>query len=275
MMDILVPLKWSALRTEVDPLTGSATVTAGRFGPDPSSLAALSWALRLAGSTGAAVTVVTIGPEAAEAGLRDALALGAAKALRIEGPADPEPLLVAALLGPLASESDLVVLGARSVDRGSAAVAPTLAALLERPSACGLLDVAWDGDRLAAERRLPAGRRERVRLPMPAVISVESDSIPLGRAALPATLEASGATIEVVRPDHVPTASSVATVVPYRPRPRNAPPPPEGERPRDRIAALSGALEAGARAQTIELPPEEAAAEILATLRRWGYLDGE
>ena len=45
-MHILVAMKWSALRTEVDPLTGQATVTPGRFGPDPSSLAALAWALR-------------------------------------------------------------------------------------------------------------------------------------------------------------------------------------------------------------------------------------
>jgi len=272
-MQILVPLKWSALRTEVDPLTGSATVTPGRFGPDPSSLAALAWALRLAGADGGEVTAVTIGPKAAETGLREALALGADKAKRIEGPADPEPLEVAALLAPLASGADLVVLGARSVDRGSAAVAPALAALLERPSACGLLDVAWDGDRLTAERRLPAGRRERIRVATPAVISVEAGSITLERAGLPATLAASEAAIEVAVPGRVPAAEVAATVVPYRPRPRNAPPPPEGDQPRDRIAALSGALEAGSRAQQLELPPEEAAAEILATLRRWGYLD--
>ena len=269
MMRILVPLKWSALRTEVDPLTGSASVTPGRFGSDPASLAALAWALRLEGE----VTVVTIGPIAAEAGLREALALGAEAALRIEGPADPEPLEVAAALAPLAADADLVVLGARSVDRGSAAVAPALAALLERPGACGLLDVAWDGDRLAAERRLPAGRRERVRVSLPAVVSVEAGTIELRRAALPAILEASNAAIEVLTPDHAPVADSATTVVPYRPRPRNAPPPPEGEQLRDRIASLSGALDAGSRARTVELPPEEAAAEIVASLRRWGYLE--
>jgi len=272
-MRILVPLKWSALRTEVDPLSGSATVTPGRFGPDPSSLAALAWALRLAGADTGAVTAVTIGPKAAEAGLREALALGAGKAMRIEGPRDPEPLHVAALLAPLASDADLVVLGARSIDRGSAAAAPALAVLLERPSACGLLDAEFDGDDLAVVRRLPAGRRERVRLSTPAVISVESGTITLERAALPAMLAANEATIDVIAPDRAAAAESAATVVPYRPRPRNAPPPPTGEQPRDRIAALSGALDAGSHAQQLELPPEEAATEIVATLRRWGYLD--
>lgn len=273
MMRILVPLKWSALRTEVDPLTGSAHVLPGRYGPDPAAAAALEWALRLAGPPEATVTVVTIGPEAAEPGLREALALGANDAVRIEGPADPEPLEVAALLSPLAASADLVVLGSRSIDRGSAAVAPALAALLDRPSACGLLGLEWADERIVAERRLPAGQRERVRVATPAVVSVEWASIELRRAALPALLRAADADIEVITPEHQPSTGAASTVLPYRPRPRNAPPPPQGEEPRERIASLSGGLDAGSHAQQLELPPAEAAAEILATLRRWGYLD--
>lgn len=273
MMRILVPMKWSALRTEVDPLSGSARVLPGRFGPDPSSLAALAWALRLARTTEGEVTVVTIGPKAAEAGLREALALGANVAKRIDGPADSEPLHVATCLAPLAAAADVVLLGARSIDRGSAAVAPALAAILERPGACGLLELELDLDRdaLLAERRLPAGRRERIRVPLPAVVSVEAGTIDIGRAALPSLLAAAEVVIPVTSPERAPAESS-ASVVPYRPRPRDAPPPPTGDSPRERIAALSGALDAGSRAQTLELPADEAAAEIVATLRRWGYL---
>ena len=272
-MRILVPLKWSALRTEVDPLSGSARVLPGRFGPDPASSAALAWALRLAEPVEATVGVLTIGPEAAEAGLREALALGATDAQRIDGPADPEPLEVAEALASLAAGADLVVVGARSIDRGSAAVAAALATLLEWPGACGLLGVDWDADGLRAERRLPAGRRERLRIDTPAVISIEAGTVAIDRAALPALLAAAKAGIAVVAPERAPTTESPAAVVPYRPRPRNAPAPPVGAEPRERIAALSGALEAGSRAQQIELPPEEAAAEIVAALRRWDYLD--
>jgi electron transfer flavoprotein beta subunit len=273
MARILVPLKWSALRTEVEPLTGVAHVLPGRFGPDPASAAALEWALRLVGAADGVVTVVTIGPEAAEAGLREAVALGAAEAVRVEGPADPDPLEVAAVLASLASSADVVVLGSRSIDRGSAAVAPALATLLERPAACGLLGLKWADDHILAERRLPAGQRERVRVAIPAVVSVEWASVELRRASLPATLAASQLPIERVTPERPPAAGAASTVLPYRPRPRKAPPPPAGEQPRERIAALSGALEAGSHAQQLELPPEEAAVEIIGTLRRWGYLD--
>jgi electron transfer flavoprotein beta subunit len=272
-MQILVALKWSALRTEVDPASGASQVLPGQFGSDPASLAALMWALRLAESVEATVTVATVGTEAAEEGLRVALALGADHACRVDAPEGCTPTDVAAALVPLATEADLVVVGARSIDGGSAAVAPALAASLDRPQACGLLEVEWHGDHLLAERRLPAGRRERVRLALPAVISMEAGSIPPGRAPLPALLAAADADIRRISPDRTIMAEPPGTTGPYRPRPRTVPAPPAGEEPRDRIATLTGALDGGSRAQQIESAPEEAAEEIVAVLRRWGYLE--
>ena len=74
-------------------------------------------------------------------------------------------------------------------------------------------------------------------------------------------------------PPRPPTGAPSGTAVPYRPRPRTVPPRPAGDEPRERTASLTGALESGSVAQKVELPPDEAAAEIVATLRRWGYLD--
>ena len=274
-MRFLVPLKWTPTRTEIAPLTAVASVEPGRYGLDPSSLAALQWAARLAEPVDAEVVTVTVGPPEAEAGLRHALALGADGAARIEAPAGVASLDVAAALAPLAEAADVVLLGARSLDRGSASVAPALGALLDRAAACGLLSVAWEDGALLAERRLPAGRREHVRVGLPAVISLEAGTIDVPRAPLPALLDAGVAGVEVISPSRPLVPAPAGTVVPYRPRPRTVPPRPAGDEPRERIASISGALETGSGAQQLELPPEEAAAEIVATLRRWGYLEAD
>jgi electron transfer flavoprotein beta subunit len=275
-MEFLVALKWSALRVEVDPLTGAPDVLPGRFGLDPASAAALEWARRLAGSQGAAITAVTVGPEEADAGLRIALGLGADRAVRVDGPAAAAPADLAAVLADEAAGADLVLTGAWSTDGRSAAAAPTLAALLGRSQACGLLSLEWDEDTLLGERRLPAGRRERIRIGLPAVVSMEAGTLPPRRAALPDLLAAAETEIPVVAPASALASPASGTIAPYRPRPRTVPPPPEGETPRERIAHLTGAMETGADAQVLRADPDEAAAAIVEALRRWGYLgDGE
>lgn len=271
-MEFFVALKWSALRVEIDPLTGTARVLPGRFGPDPAGLAALEWARRLAAPVGARVTVGTVGPAAAEAGLRQALGLGATRAIRVHAPEGVGPTAVAEALSGPAAAADLVLAGAWSVDGGSAAVAATLAALLGRPQACGLLTVAWEGAALVGERRLPAGRRERLRFRLPAVVSLEAGTIALRREPLPALLAAQEAALEVIYPAVPPAGAREGVEQPYRPRPRTIPARPGGDDPRERIAALTGALEAAPAAQRLHLDPPEAAAAIVEALRRWGYL---
>lgn len=272
-MKILVPVKWSALRTEIDPLTAAATVLEGRFGLDPASEAALEVALRLAGPVAAAVVAVTVGPSEAESGLRKALAAGADEAVRIDAPAGAASGDVAAAIAGSAGGADLVLAGAWSEDGGSASVAPMIAAHLGLPQACGLLDLRWDGGALLGERRLPAGRRERLRIETPAVVSVEPATASLRRAPLPAVLAAEAASIAVVHPRRAIAAHRPAGVEPYRPRPRTVPPAPVGEDHRARIATLSGTAEPASRAQQLRLDPPEAAAAIVDALRRWGYLE--
>jgi len=272
-MEILVPVKWSALRTEIDPLTGVSTTLDGRYGVDPASEAALEVALRLAEPVAAQVVAVTVGPPPADSVLRTALAAGVAEAVRIEAPAGASSSAVAAAVAEVSGGADLVLAGAWSEDGGSAAVAPMIAAHLGRPQACGLLDLRWDGDALVGERRLPAGRRERLRIRPPAVVSVEPATASLRRASLPALLAAERAGISVVRPPRPIEAPRPAGIEPYRPRPRTVPVPPAGDDHRARIAALSGTAETVQRAQQVRLEPPQAAAAIVDALRRWGYLE--
>ena len=78
-----VALKWVDLRPEVDPLTGQMVDDGRSHGCSAADQAALEWALRLAAAWDAELVVATVGPAEAEALLREALAHGATRAVRV------------------------------------------------------------------------------------------------------------------------------------------------------------------------------------------------
>src|SRR5580692_11916298 len=84
IMTVVAAMGWSWQQAEVDPLTGAVSADRHDRGPSLSELAALEHALRLAELWDARVVAVTVGPAEADAMLRDALAVGAAQALRVE-----------------------------------------------------------------------------------------------------------------------------------------------------------------------------------------------
>src|SRR5215470_7647606 len=148
---IVAALSWSWRSVTVDPLTGEVGADLRGSGPSQADLAALEHALQLAEHWPAKVVAATVGPPAADAQLRDALAAGAAEALRVElggqAPAaeparliggDPAPAaaLAAALLrhyGP----PDLVLCGDRTADRGTGSFPAFLAAKLGAQQSLG------------------------------------------------------------------------------------------------------------------------------------------
>ncbi len=239
-MQLLVALKWSALRTEVDPRSGAARVLPGQFGLDPAGLAALEWALHLAEPIEATVTVVTVGPgERRGQGCEKRSPRCRSSSCASTAPRTAHRWTWPRCMAPLAAEADLVVVGARSIDGRSAAVAPALAALLDRPQACGLVGVDWADD--APRRRAPSSRRPtraHLRWPCPAVISMESgtDPVETGRAA--------GRACGRRKPKSV---SSLPITRSRGRRPERSRPiarvlascrlPPLGEEPRERIAS--------------------------------------
>ncbi|HEX7442999.1 MAG TPA: hypothetical protein VF320_03870, partial [Acidimicrobiales bacterium] len=216
-----VALKWVDLRPEVDPLSGAVHDDAHSFGCSPADQAALEWALRLAGSWSQnaggppEVVVVTAGPAAAEALLRDALAAGADRAVRVELITDAPSDEVALALGDVLADAALVCCGDYSVDRGSGSVPAYLAARLGAAQALGLVHVEPGAEALRVIRRLDHGRREVLSLATgagapPAVLSVEGSSADLRRASLAAVLAARDELIDVVA---APAARAARTKV--------------------------------------------------------------
>lgn len=303
-----VALKWAALRLEVDPLSG-ATATDPRFsGASAADEAALEWALRLAEAWDGQVVAVTAGPPEADGLLRQALAVGAGRAVRCTlAPGAPSEQVAATLAGPLA-DAALVVCGDYSADRGSGTVPAFLAEELGAAQALGLVTLEPEipatvrprsgsqqmvrprsGRHLMArpdsgsgclavraERRLDGGRRERLRVTAPAVLSVEGAAARLRRAQLTAVLRSRTAAVEErAAPLTSPQIVWPTRRQPYRPRPKILPPPASRLSARERTLSLTGALEERTPPQTVTAAPEEAAERILSQLREWGYRWGD
>ncbi|MDT3442348.1 MULTISPECIES: mycofactocin-associated electron transfer flavoprotein beta subunit [unclassified Pseudofrankia] len=311
---VVVCLRVTDLRPEVDPLTGVVTRSAHGAGLSAADEAALERALAIARAWSGRVLAVAAGSPIVEGPLRAAAALGAA-VLRVAWPphdeadghgaapgaasavnaasaVDPEPFGPrAAYLADLAGdtralaevlvdairtvgEPTLVLCGDLSPDRGTGALPAQLAHALGAAQALGLVSLTpTDDGWLLAERRLDGGRRERLRVPTPAVCSAEAAGLRLRRAALPALLAAGDAPVPAARPTRPAVgAVEVVDVRAYRPRARVVP-PPAGATPRDRLLALTGALVAH-DPPTIIGPTDagQAADALVAYLVRNGYL---
>lgn len=132
--------------------------------------------IRLKETTGGTVTVVTVGPVAAESALRSGVAMGADVAKRIEfnndvsGGSERIACLLASALGEDAP--DVIVCGARSSDSGSGTVPIILAERLGRPLVANVTSLEG-GDVLKIERRMDGGHRQLIQVSPPVVITVE------------------------------------------------------------------------------------------------------
>jgi len=269
-------MKWVDRRSEVDPLTGAVHTDPRTSGASDADEAALEWALRIGEAWSVEVVVVCAGPPDAEGMLREAVAAGAARAVRVDCDVDaPSSHVAASLASSILDDAALVVCGAWSIDRGSGSVPAFLAARLGAAQALGLVTLSFDPSMsrvIEAERRLDRGRRERLRVRAPAVVSVDGGSARLRRAPLDRLLTAR--TIEIdVRESSLPVARATAPIrtAPFRPRPRVLPAPPADLSVRERILSLSGALVDREPPRLVRLDPAAAADELLAQLQAWGY----
>jgi electron transfer flavoprotein beta subunit len=245
--------------------------------------AALESALVLAEGTGDEVVVVALGPADADFVLREAIAAGASRGIRIDAPADLRSDAVArALAGVITTTVEhpsWILCGDYSLDRGSGSVPAVLAAEVGAAQALGLVEIdtgnihTGESGRptLRAVRRLDGGRREVLSIAAPAVLSVEGSVARLRRAPLSAGLSARNAPITVVAGPSAPR-DTPSEIRPYRPRARVLAPPP-GDDALDRVRSITAAGASVSHGETVTLEPAEAAARIVQALRDWGYLE--
>lgn len=276
---IAVCLKWTPAHDDA-----GADPDDDRFaGVSPADRAALEIGLRLSAVSGDEVTALAAGPVGAERALRDALAAGAHRAVRLDMDTDADSRDVAFELAQVLADARVVLCGDYSLDRGSGSVPAFIAHHRHGAQALGLValdlpDLPSLPDRdtgaastLSVIRRLDGGRREVLDVPTPCVLSVEGSIATLRRASLPRALASRTATIEVVATPPAHHRGAPVIITPYRPRARVMPAPHDD----DVLARLRRLTDAGAgstRGETVELDPAAAAARIAGSLRTWGYL---
>jgi electron transfer flavoprotein beta subunit len=136
-------------------------------------------AVRLIESHGGESVVLTLGPPESEEQLRDAMALGADRAIHLvtdENEWDPQATAGAIVEAVRTDEAangpfDLVFFGNESADSGGYQIGIRVAHALGRPVATGLKGVALEDGAVRCEQEV-AGGRDVYLLPRPAVVTV-------------------------------------------------------------------------------------------------------
>jgi electron transfer flavoprotein alpha/beta subunit len=203
---------------------------------NPADAAALAMALNIK-PAGGEIAVVSIGEERVESYLRNAIAVGADKAVRIWDNDFPEayPSQKAMLLSGLASlvKADLVLTGSRSLDTANGQVGPMLAARLGWPCVCDVTAMENDTKQnsIVVTKGIGRGEREEVRCSLPAVVTVKGES-KHPYAGLDELIESKTREISLLKPADLgisPEALEKATGCTARltfPRPRTVKAPP-------------------------------------------------
>lgn len=270
---------------EIDALSGEIDAERTLHILNPADAAALEIALSLC-QRGDSVTALTVGPEPADAVLREALAVGADSVLRVwdDSGIGGRPTASAMLLAAaLRTEGlpDLLLCGVRSLAGGSGKVPALLGEHLGWPVVTDVTEVEVEAARIYFSRKLARGARATGEVTMPAVIGIATEGVRLRYASLPGLMRAKRASIPLRSLPDVGLspldlgfpAATVNVPMPPRPRPRTIYIPDGGMPVDERIAQILAAGVVRKAAQLVEAPPEDAAEILFCFLRDHGFLD--
>jgi electron transfer flavoprotein beta subunit len=176
-MNIVVCIKQVPDTTEVriDPKTGTLIREGVASIINPDYKSGLEAALRLKEETGAHVTVLTMGPPQAEVALREALAMGADRAILMTDRAfaGSDTLATSLALAAALREipHDLIIAGRQAIDGDTAQVGPQMAEHLGIPQVSYVEDIKAESNALILKRQFEDGY-QKIRVKMPCLITV-------------------------------------------------------------------------------------------------------
>ena len=153
-------------------------------------------------ATASEIIAVSIGPEKAQDQLRQALAMGADRAILIKTDAEVEPLGVAKLLKAVveAESPGIVIMGKQAIDDDSNQTGQMLAALLGWAQGAFASKVEKAGDKLNVTREVDGGL-QTVSLSLPAVVTTDLRLNEPRYASLPNIMKAKKKPLDAKTPE--------------------------------------------------------------------------
>jgi electron transfer flavoprotein beta subunit len=243
-MKILVPVKrvpdpYGRVRLTPDGRIDDSDI---KWVINPFDEIALEEAVRLReNGANAEIVAVSVGGAEVEDQLRNALAMGADRAIRIEDEGELDPGVVSHLLAAVCRREnpDLILMGKQAIDDDFNQTGQRLAALLDIPQATFASQVTLSADGTSARvvREVDAGR-ETIEVALPAVVTVDLRLNEPRYVALPAIIKARSKPL-----DRLP-ASELGTRPPVRVTVRRleTPPPRKAGRKVGSVDELVSAL---------------------------------
>jgi len=145
------------------------------FTISPHEECAVEEAVRLVEANGGEAVVLTLGPEEAVEQLRDAMAIGADRAIHLVSEEEWDAqATAAAIVDAIAADGggfDLLLFGNESADAGGYQVGIRVAHALGLPAVTGIKGIAVEEGRVRCEQE-SGGGRDVYELPLPAVVTV-------------------------------------------------------------------------------------------------------
>lgn len=165
----------------------------------------LAEALNIAKANGGEVVAVSMGPDRVRDSIKQALAKGADRAIHIndEEISTDDPLTRAKVLAQaLKGENfDLILTGLQSDDYGYGQTGVLIAELLGMPHATLVVETEVQDGKIKVKRELEGGWFQKVELPLPAVLSIQSGLTEIPYATIKGIMAAKKKTVDSVDAD--------------------------------------------------------------------------
>ena len=207
-MKIIVCIKQVPDTTEIriDPVKGTLIREGVPSIMNPDDKGGLELALRLKEQHGAHVTVITMGPPQADLILREAMAMGADRAILLTDRkfAGADTLATSyALAGAIRTlEYDLIIAGRQAIDGDTAQVGPEMAEHLGLPQVSYVTDARKEGDKLIV-RKESEESVQTLEVEGPCVLTVLASAFPARYMSVAGIMEAYGREVELWSADRI------------------------------------------------------------------------